>query len=113
MKASGPSGIQIHRCFVDLISAIKHADDTGFYCYRAIESLRHHCAATHSLTGREKAAQWAKFREVSQTTLDEITPIKEAADGLRHGESDGAGASDRSALLAKTWSIVDRYLKNA
>lgn len=42
-KIAGPSGIYLNRCFNDLVSSMKHADDTGFYCYRAIESLRNHC----------------------------------------------------------------------
>lgn len=41
-----------------------HADDTTFYRYRAIESLRHHCAALHDLTAADKAKQWQEFRAV-------------------------------------------------
>jgi hypothetical protein len=33
---------------------MKHANDTGFYCYRAIESLRKHCAVLHGLSADEK-----------------------------------------------------------
>ena len=38
-KTLGKNGIYLTRCFSDLSSAMRHADDTGFYCYRAIESL--------------------------------------------------------------------------
>src|SRR5437764_3406318 len=64
-KTVGPNGLYLHRCFSDLVSSMKHADDTGFYCYRAIESLRHHCAAVHGLAAADKPIQCAKFREVS------------------------------------------------
>ena len=64
-KTIGPNGVFLHRCFVDLGLSMKHADDTGFYCYRAIESLRHHCAAVHGISAAAKPEQWAKFREVS------------------------------------------------
>jgi hypothetical protein len=92
---------------------MKHADDTGFYCYRAIESLRHHCAANHSLTERDKSTQWQKFREVAGCEEQLVRDIKLAADPLRHGEAVGISSQDRAALFTKTWSIVDGYLKNA
>ena len=57
-KTSGPNGILLRRCFADLSSSLGDADDTGFYCYRAIESLRHHCASILSLAPGDKAAQW-------------------------------------------------------
>ncbi len=48
-KVSGPNALYLHRCFSDLASSMRHPDDTAFYCYRAIESLRHHCAARMGL----------------------------------------------------------------
>ena len=61
-KAIGPNGVYLTRCFNDLVSAMKHADDTGFYCYRAIESLRKHCASFHGLLDKSDNEQWMKFR---------------------------------------------------
>ena len=90
---------------------MKHADDTGFYCYRAIESLRHHCAAVHGLSGADKSTQWKKFREVSLCTEEALRAIKMFADPLRHGEPSGVNAEDRTNLFTSTWDIVDGYLK--
>lgn len=109
-KTVGPNGMFLHRCFSDLASSMKHADDTGFYCYRAIESLLHHCAAVHSLSTAEKSIQWEKFREVSGCDQQTLRAIKAAADPLRHGGVSGASSDDRAKLFTSTWDVVDGYL---
>lgn len=110
---AGPHGVFVHRCFTDLASAMKHADDTGFFCYRAIESLRHHCAAVHGLASASKSKQWQKFREVSGCTEEALLTIKAAADPLRHGEASRATAKDRERHFTNAWSVVDAYLQGA
>ena len=109
-KLAGPQGVFLHRCFADLVSAMKNADDTGFYCYRALESLRHHCAAAHDLSNQGKAVQWDKFRQLANTDRDTIDKIKVAADPTRHGEFVGITSEGRIELLTATWNIVDSYL---
>jgi hypothetical protein len=111
-KTVGPNGVFMHRSFNDLVSAMKHADDTGFYCYRAIESLRHHCAAVHGLSTDEKSKQWEKFREVAGCEEQTLRAIKVAADPLRHGEASGVSSDDRAKLLTTTWRVVDGYLNS-
>lgn len=110
-KTTGANGVFLHRCFNDLVSAMKHADDTGFYCYRAVESLRHHCAAVHSLSAMDKSKQWEKFREVAGCNEDILRTIKVAADPLRHGVPAGGTSDDRAKLFNTTWDVVDGYLK--
>ena len=110
-KTIGPNGVFLHRCFSDLISSMKHADDTGFYCYRAIESLRHHCSAVHGLSSAGKPDQWRKFREVSGCDEQTLRAIKLAADPPRHGEAPGITSEDRETLFTNTWDVVDAYLK--
>ena len=112
-KTIGPNGIFLHRCFSDLVSSMKHADDTGFYCYRAIESLRHHCAAAHSLSAADKSKQWEKFRQVSGCDEQTLRAIKAAADPLRHGEVHGSSSEDREKIFTTTWGVVDGYLNGA
>jgi len=112
MKTVGKNGMYINRCFSDLVSAMKHADDTAFYCYRAIESLRHHCAAVHNnLASMDKGTQWTKFRDVSGSDESTIREIKESADPLRHGNVAAASSEDRETLFIKTWDVVDGYIK--
>ncbi len=111
-KSAGVNGMFITRCFRDLASAMKDADDTGFYCYRAIESLRHHCAAIYELSSSDKIIQWNKFREIAACDEDTLRSIKQAADPLRHGDVTGISSDDRASLFIKTWDIVDGYIKN-
>jgi hypothetical protein len=109
-KVSGPNGIYLSRCFGDLVAAIKHPDDTAFYCYRGIESLRHHCASSHQLTDESKTVQWAKFREMAGVEQDKIMAIKTAADGLRHGDPVRAFNHDRTEVMREAWGIVRQYI---
>jgi hypothetical protein len=109
-KVIGEDGIFITRCLSDLISAMKHADDTGFYCYRALESLRHHCAIRYGMAGEKDASQWEKFREIAQAGFDTLMEIKAAADPLRHGKLLAVSSDERAKLLSTTWTIVDSYL---
>jgi hypothetical protein len=109
-KIKGRNGIYLNRCLSDLSSAMKHADDTGFYCYRAIEALRHHCAAANSLVDASNAAQWQKFREVAGCEGETLMEIKAAADPLRHGQFVSSTSVDRKRLFTITWNIVDGYL---
>ena len=112
-KMSGPNGVLFGRCLKDLTSSMKYPDDTGFYCYRAIESLRHHCSSVHGLVDAEKSRQWAKFREIAGCSEESIRIIKNAADPLRHGEVIGVTADKRAELFQITWDIVDAYLQGA
>ena len=111
-KTVGPNGMLLNRCFSDLTASMKHADDTAFYCYRAIESLRHHCAAKHSLSSASKITQWEKFREVSGCPEEVLRQIKVAADPLRHGEAAGGSSEARAQLFTATWGVVDGYLRS-
>ena len=110
VKTLGPNGLLLNRCFSDLVSAMKHADDTGFYCYRAIESLWNHCAVAHGLSAANKTEKWKKFREISGSEEHTLRTIKSAADPLRHGNATAVSSEDRASLLTSTWTVVDGYL---
>jgi hypothetical protein len=109
-KNIGTDGVFLHRCFADLVSALKDADDTAFYCYRAIEALRNHCISVNGLLNESRSAQWSKFREVAGCDEASILSIKNEADPLRHGGVTGLTSQDRADMLTATWDIVDRYL---
>lgn len=111
-KTVGINGIYLNRCFSDLASAMRYNDDSPFYCYRAIESLRHHCAAESGLLDSDDGTQWQKFREVSRRSREDIERYKQNyADPQRHGKpGDPMSGQDRAEMFALTWDIVDAYL---
>jgi hypothetical protein len=108
----GSHGIYLHRAFCDLNSAMRDADDTGFYCYRAIESLRNHCSAVRGISGPDKSTHWVKFREVSDCDEPTLRKLKLAADPVRHGHPMIQNDVDRVSLFLETWKVVDSYLNN-
>jgi hypothetical protein len=112
VKTAGENGIFLNRCFNDLVSAMKNADDTGFYCYRAIEALRHHCAAVHKISEKDKKTQWEKFREVSKLDEQIIRKLEASARPIRHGEVSGVTDKDREELFKTTWEVVGAYIAN-
>ncbi|MFD2365678.1 hypothetical protein [Pseudoduganella sp. GCM10020061] len=108
VKASGPKGFILHRCFTDLTLAMQHAVDTAFYCYRAIESLRQHWGAMNDV--REKLAQWEGFRNFLGIGKDLIDPVRIAAEGVRHGQLVPITDQERLELFTRTWDLVEAYL---
>lgn len=109
-KTFGPDGVLLHRCFADLSQAMKSADDTGFYCYRAIEALRQHCIVKFSIDPAKKPLQWERLREASGCSEEVLREIKAAADPVRHGEVLPITSEQRKRLFLITWDVVDGYL---
>jgi hypothetical protein len=100
--------IFIDRCFSDLTSAIKHPLDTPFYCYRAIESLRHLCAIRYGLS--KESEQWQKLSELSGKTWDDIKHIKDFANNARHGNHKSFTDNERESFFTVTWDLIDGFL---
>lgn len=109
-KTVGQNGIFVSRAITDLLFSMKYADDTAFYCYRALESLCKHCMSVYNITSEKSG--WKKFREISNVEENSILFVKTAADPLRHGRIITTSDLERTDLLKKTWDIVDSYLKN-
>lgn len=111
-KTGGDAGVYLHRCFADLITAMKSPEDTGFYCYRAIEALRQYCIVRYKLDPEKKSEQWKKLREIAECTEETLLEIKNSADPARHAAIVGITDADRVTLFTKTWDVVDAFIKN-
>lgn len=109
-KATGVEGIFLSRCLTDLMFAMKYAIDTPFYCYRAIETLRHHCALKYGLEKSSEKLQWGKLREVAKCDRADIDFVKDLAEPIRHGQIVKMTGNDIEQSLLKTWNLVDAYL---
>ncbi len=109
-KTDGDHGLYIRRCLGDLASAMKYPDDTGFYCYRAVEALRLHCGVVNGLAPDDKSGQWEAFRASSGCSEKELRELEKSATAVRHGDVVGVSGGDRERLFTLTWDIVDKYL---
>ncbi|MFK8213356.1 MULTISPECIES: hypothetical protein [unclassified Haloferax] len=104
------AGKYLQRCLTDFRLALEHAEDTGFYSYRAIESLRQYFKSREN----NKKESWIALREaveVDQKIIEEN--IKEYADGRRHGEPTSITNEDRTRVLETTWGIIRSFLEFA
>jgi len=113
MRALGVTdGAYLRHALSDLREAIKSPKDTGFFCYRAIESLKN-CLVARQGGLADKAAGWEMFRATYSIDKDEILAIKAFADPVRHGNvAQGAPVSDadRSRLFISAWRIVNEFI---
>jgi hypothetical protein len=105
---SGPDGIFTRRCLDDLIMSIRYLDDTAFYCFRAIESLKQYFGKKHNLTN--DALKWKAFAEAVRGVKNELDEIKVLANPSRHGFPVYISDETRRKIFEKTWDIVRRFI---
>jgi hypothetical protein len=110
-KTSGDYGLFIKRCLNDLIMAMKQPGDTGFYCFRAIETLKHYCKKRFNL--EKEPDQWKKIAEISGYDKDYMQVVRNFAFPERHGEILPITSNDRQEIFLKTWDVIERFLENA
>jgi len=107
-KFTGSDGRYLERCFSDLQLAITHPLDTPFYCYRAIESLRHLCRVKYSLDNEDQ--QWAKLSEISGKSWNDTALTKQYANDARHGDHQDFTSEERQVFLENTWALVENFI---
>ena len=95
-------------CLSDLREAIRKPKDTGFFCYRGIESLSHHFSQKYRIS--DDKIKWEKMRHELEINESDLRYIKEFADPVRHGKVTLITDTDRRKILDKTWEIVDKYI---
>jgi hypothetical protein len=92
----------------DVSNALRFDEDSPFFCYRTLESMRKHYAA---ITGaRSDKKSWEALRADLGIDHSEIDALKEFADTRRHG---GAGTSLHADHLHWTqWTrkVLERFL---
>jgi hypothetical protein len=91
----------------DLNSAITSPNDTGFYCYRAIETLMQE----FKQPGEESKVAWPKLRDALQVTQAWIKPLTDNSLSNRHGELKGLSGNERSFLMKRAWMLVYRFAR--
>ncbi len=101
----GEQAIFLQRCLVDLSSAMKRLDDSAFYCYRAIESIRRSFGP--ELSDRE---QWQAMSTALGSSRDEMEPLRARAFDARHGQAAALSDQERSEVFTCTWDVVEKYI---
>ena len=88
---------------------MKSPNDTGFFCYRAIESLKQGFAGRMSL---EPDKAWEAFRSAYDIDKNDIMLVKGFADAARHGNARDASISDsdRAKVFTTTWKVINKYI---
>jgi hypothetical protein len=96
--------VAIKLALADLRKAKDNAVDSGFYCYRAVESIRQEF-------GEVAGAAWEHLRRSLKVDRSCIDYLKHWADPRRHGKSVPIIDGERKNLLIISDEIVDRYIK--
>ncbi|PKL57789.1 MAG: hypothetical protein CVV34_05690 [Methanomicrobiales archaeon HGW-Methanomicrobiales-5] len=98
----------IRRCLSDLREAVRVPKDTGFFCYRALETLRKFFIKENELKSDKESWEFLRSElEVDRSTTDFV---KQFADPVRHGETKYITGYERDQILKNTWEIVDKFL---
>ncbi len=101
----GGHAIFLRRCLADLSFSIKRLDDTAFYCFRAIESLRQ-SFGTHL----SEAEQWNAMAKAVNSSKEAMTPLRTHAFPARHGLPNPLSDDERQKLFLYTWTVVEKYI---
>lgn len=90
----------------DLSNAITSPNDTGFYCYRAVEALMQEFKLPDE---RDNGRAWKRLRDALQVTQNWIGPLIRASKATRHGEVKALSGQERVLLMQQSWTLVYRF----
>jgi hypothetical protein len=105
------SDAYLQQSLSDMTRAMQSAVDTGFYCYRALESIRHYFKNTYEL--QKDGASWEKLRTELNFSREDIGYIKRFADAVRHGDAknfQSVTSEERTKILQTSASVICRYV---
>jgi hypothetical protein len=101
----GEEAIYLRRCLTDLSFAIKRLDDTAFYCFRALESLRQSFGSNLS-----EADQWKAMAQAVGSSKEDMEFLRTHAFPTRHGIPRPLTDEERQKLFLYTWGVVEKYI---
>lgn len=91
----------------NLREAVRMANDTGFFCYRAVESIRQSFKKEED--GKDKKQSWKRLKEellIDESWIKVLTPF---SDEQRHGGIVPMSGEDRVSAMQHAWKVVDRF----
>jgi hypothetical protein len=104
-------GQYLQRCLADLREAIRAPKDTGFFCYRGIESLGQFFL--QEMKAKDDKVSWELLRSELAVDRVEIETIKGFVDPIRHGGGGWISDSERANVFTLTWNIFNKFIKYA
>lgn len=93
----------------DARSGMQDAGNSGFYCYRAIESLRHHFLREGERPYEDRAVHWQRLNDALNIRRTWTDPISRFRHPRAHGEMAGITDADRQMVFMRTWAVLDRF----
>ncbi len=93
----------------DLREAIRMPRDTGFFAYRAIETIRQEFYNPEDKEDERDKKSWGRLRESLKIERGDIDYIKKYSDPQRHGEATGMSWKERLEVMKRAWKIVDEF----
>lgn len=84
--------------------------DSGFFCYRAVECLVHYFMFEYASEPQKKSGAWVLLRDKLGVTEDVLREIKSAADPQRHGNVTETPDIPRQVVMTNAWSVVEKFV---
>lgn len=109
LLTSGPESAALQRALADLREAVRKPHDTGFFCYRAVESLRQ--AFVEPQDGDNSKLSWERIRSALRIDRSWITLLEQFGKPQRHGETSYMSGDERIRALKRARRVVARYIE--
>jgi hypothetical protein len=96
----------------DYNAALRSVQDTGFHCYRVVESLMHchRLLNDGDITKNARPEDWQNFLNFIRTPESVKRKIESHAWFERHGKPNVISSDNREWLLEYTWYIIDNFV---
>ena len=106
--------MQLRIALGDLREAIRSIDHSALFCYRAIECLRQCYGARNGQDDdAARRVSWVRMREELCIARSWISEIEKASIRERHGGHRATSGEQRTALMLRTWKVIDRFVMSA
>lgn len=104
-----PNGEYLMLCLSDFKRAIQNPEDTGFHCFRSIESIRQYFKYEFDLA--DGSPTWEKLRNELGFEREHIDFIQEYQGDRRHGDVRWITEQERGEITERAWDVIDAFIK--
>lgn len=104
----GNEGNYLRSSMADFKMAMDAPHETGFYCFRAIESIRQ----KFYTEDRSKKESWQVMRETLGVEEDDIRFVQQFADSRRHGDVVDVPGKSRKVMLHLTRDMIWKFINH-